>query len=85
MIYTCPCCGYLSLTSEIFDICDICFWEDDPICRNEPDFIGGANGYLSLRQAQLNFSVIGACDKAFLKDVRKPNIGDKKDPNWRPY
>lgn len=28
--FTCPCCGYITLESEHeYDICPICFWEDD--------------------------------------------------------
>ena len=30
--YTCPCCGYKTLDEEppnTYDICEICFWEDD--------------------------------------------------------
>lgn len=29
-MYTCPCCGYKSLTEmAAYDICSYCFWEDD--------------------------------------------------------
>lgn len=48
---TCPCCGYKTLDdASIYDICDICFWEDDIIQFNNPDYEGGAN-IISLRQA----------------------------------
>ncbi|WP_110113988.1 CPCC family cysteine-rich protein [Bacillus sp. CGMCC 1.16541] len=84
MKYTCPCCGYISLDSEIHDICDICNWQDEPVSRTEPDFEGGVNGNVTLRQAQSNFAEFGACEKAFLKVVRKPNEQDKRDPKWKP-
>jgi len=31
--YPCPCCGYLVFTEPpgSYDICSICFWEDDPV------------------------------------------------------
>lgn len=32
MKYTCPCCGYKTLDEEptdTYEICKICFWEDD--------------------------------------------------------
>ncbi|WP_309446938.1 CPCC family cysteine-rich protein [Clostridium sp.] len=30
MKYKCLCCGYMTLeTSAEFDICHVCFWEDD--------------------------------------------------------
>jgi len=28
--YSCPCCGYLTLPERgAYDICPVCFWEDD--------------------------------------------------------
>ncbi|MBJ8192719.1 hypothetical protein JDS79_38930, partial [Bacillus cereus] len=44
--YTCPCCGYKTLNDEppgTYDICEICFWEDDGIQFADPDYDGGAN------------------------------------------
>lgn len=82
--YTCPCCGYKTLESEHeYDICPICFWEDDDIQFDDADFSGGAND-VSLRQAQKNYSQFGACQKNMLNHVRKPNKGDVKDSNWKP-
>lgn len=79
---TCLCCGYITLTSEIHDICPICYWQDDPACWDKPDFIGGANG-ISLRVAQQNFLSFGACEKSMLDCVRSSNENDKKDSNWK--
>ncbi|RDW17715.1 CPCC family cysteine-rich protein [Oceanobacillus chungangensis] len=76
MKYTCLCCGYLTLDEEppgTYNICGICFWEDDDVQYNDPNYEGGAN-VPSLRQAQQNF----------IKFVRKPNQEDIKDPNWKP-
>ena len=82
--YTCPCCGYKTLQSEHeYDICPICFWEDDDIQFDDVDFAGGAND-VSLRQAQKNYSEFSACQKDMIKYVRKPNKDDVKDSNWRP-
>ncbi|WFD09784.1 CPCC family cysteine-rich protein [Tepidibacter hydrothermalis] len=81
---TCPCCGYKTLEdNSIYDICEICYWEDDPIQFINPDYIGGANT-TSLRQAQKNFIHIGACDKDCLDVVRKITEKDAKDLNWKP-
>jgi RNAse (barnase) inhibitor barstar len=83
---TCLCCGYKTLEdNSIFGICPVCFWEDDTVCWGNADFIGGANGYVSLREAQKNFIMYGACDKDSLDIVRKPELFEKKDMNWRPY
>lgn len=86
MNYTCPCCGYLTLDEKphgTYDICSICFWEDDDVQYNDPNYEGGAN-VPSLRQAQQNFIKFGACDEGSIKFVRKPNQEDIKDPNWKP-
>ncbi|MCP3762790.1 CPCC family cysteine-rich protein [Domibacillus sp. A3M-37] len=83
MKYTCPCCGYKTLDEEppgTFDICEICYWEDDNVQFDDPDFEGGAN-VVSLRQAQRNFAKLGACEKDFIKYVRKPNKSDLKGFN----
>jgi len=81
--YTCPCCGYKTLENEHeYDICPICFWEDDPLQYDEID-LSGAN-HVSLRQAQKNYSKFGACQKDMLKHVRKPNENDVKDSSWEP-
>ncbi|MRC19498.1 hypothetical protein GH866_28460 [Bacillus thuringiensis] len=79
MKYTCPCCGYKTLEEEppgTFDICSICFWEDDNVQFDDPDYEGGANED-SLRQYQ----------KAFLmRNVnRKLTDNNERDPNWRPF
>ncbi len=95
--YKCLCCGYKTMDEErgSFDICPVCFWEDDmfitPI-KNEDekfelihlhfdddneyekylDIPSGANHGLTLREGRANFIEFGACDKSFIKNVRKP-------------
>lgn len=83
--YTCPCCGYKTLEEEppgTHDICPICFWEDDWVQFDEPDYEGGANN-VSLREAQKNFINFGASEKKVLPSVRKPTKHDIKDPAWK--
>ncbi|MGM0878372.1 MAG: CPCC family cysteine-rich protein [Bacillota bacterium] len=87
MKYTCPCCGYKTLDEEppgTYDICGICFWEDDGVQYRDPDYEDGANEG-SLRQAQQNFIKFGACSEGSIKFVRKPNKEDIKDPSWKPF
>lgn len=84
--YVCPCCGYKTLAAEYrgsHEICPICFWEDDGVQFDDPDFEGGANP-MSLRQAQRNFQLLGACEEAMSSFVRQPAADDEKDENWRP-
>lgn len=53
----CPCCGYRTL-DELghFDICDICWWEDDGQTDADADKVyGGPNEDLSLTKARANF------------------------------
>ncbi|WBW96674.1 CPCC family cysteine-rich protein [Oceanirhabdus sp. W0125-5] len=74
--YVCPCCGYLTLEEPTgsYDICPICFWEDEGM-YDDPDEISGANG-VSLRVAQQNFKEFNACAKKCLQYVRKPTEDD---------
>jgi len=44
--HPCPCCGYRTLELQppgTYEICDICFWEDDGVQYDDPDYKGGAN------------------------------------------
>jgi hypothetical protein len=52
--------------------------------ESEPDSIVGANAGLSLRQAQRNVAVFGACDEVNARDTRKPGPDDLRDPQWKP-
>lgn len=78
MKYACPCCGYKTLQQEppgTYEICEICFWEDDDVQFNDPDYEGGAN-LESLRQYH----------KAFIagRVNRQPNNKDERAPSWKP-
>ena len=72
--FKCPCCGYLTYTREpsgTYDICPVCYWEDDPVQLEDENFEGGANK-VSLVQARKNFEEFGACEKRLLPYVREP-------------
>ena len=72
--YECPCCGFLTLSEPppgTFEICPVCFWEDDNVQYDDHDYKGGANEE-SLNEAKRNFTAIGAVSKKHIKDVRKP-------------
>jgi hypothetical protein len=72
--YRCPCCGYRTLNERgAFEICPVCFWEDDGQDEGDVDTVrGGPNGSLSLRAARHNFERIGASDERSLTSVRAP-------------
>ena len=67
-----------------FDICEVCFWEDDPVQLENPDYEGGANK-VSLRQGQINFSKFGACEREMIKHIRKPFEEEQRDADWKPF
>jgi hypothetical protein len=84
--FPCPCCGYKTFSHKpngSYDICEVCFYEDNPNQLEEPDYKGGANP-MSLRQAQQNFLKFGACDREMLRNVRPPAKDEQRDENWKP-
>jgi hypothetical protein len=81
---TCACCGFDTIEEKgNYEICKICFWEDDGVQEADPWFERGAN-VPSLFQAQINYKKYGAMEERFIKDVRSPNQKDVKNPKWRP-
>ena len=84
MKHTCKCCGFKTLEEEptgSYEICPVCFWEDDFVQSEDPDFEGGPNRP-SLRQAQANFMEFGASARRLLEHVRSPRADEPKDPAW---
>jgi hypothetical protein len=69
----CQVCGYKTISEHgSFEVCEVCFWEDDGIYVNSDEIKGGPNGDLSLNQARKNYQEFGAVEKRFINDVRKP-------------
>ncbi|MCU4350920.1 CPCC family cysteine-rich protein [Acinetobacter ursingii] len=72
--YPCVCCGFLTRPepcNDDYDICAVCFWENDPVQNDDPEFSGGAN-IPSLTQARINFKKFGAKEQGSVKNVRTP-------------
>jgi hypothetical protein len=73
----CPACGHLVFDLDdgwpgSYDICDVCWWEDDPVQFRWPFRRGGANGG-SLFEWQQKLGDAG------------PSATDVPvDPHWRP-
>jgi hypothetical protein len=82
--HTCPCCGYLTFSEDPgnYEICHVCFWEDDPVQLLDPWFQGGANK-ISLLEAQKNYSELRVSEARFISDVKGVLPGDVRDPTWR--
>jgi hypothetical protein len=70
----CPCCGCRTLGERsIYDICPVCFWEDDGQDDHNADEVwGGPNGALSLSEARANYRAFGASSERRKQFVRPP-------------
>ena len=72
--YQCPCCGNYTISEKppgTYEICPVCYWEDDDVQYSDPGFEGGAND-MSLNEAREKYLKIGAIGSEFLSKVRKP-------------
>lgn len=81
--YPCPCCGYFTLDEKSpgsFEICPVCYWQDDGQQFDNPTYAGGANE-LSLSEARLNFQKYGAISREFI-DVVRPPLDEEKPPKY---
>jgi hypothetical protein len=66
----CPCCDYFTLEQRAdWDICPVCFWEDDGHDLDRQDERSGCNRELTLRQARENFMRLGACESRLVQYV----------------
>ena len=77
--YQCKCCGYYTLDMSpegSYEICPVCYWEDDSVQSKDSDYTGGAN-IVSLNVAKTNFSSFGASDRRFIKYVRSPSLEER--------
>src|SRR5947209_1940161 len=83
--YPCPCCGHLTFVEPpgSYDICRLCFWEDDIAMLRWPTTGGGANR-APLVEAQRNYAEFGGSDRGHLVHVRPPQEGDRVEAGWRP-
>ncbi len=70
----CPCCGCKTLSERGgYEICEVCYWEDDGQDDHDADVIrGGPNAALSLSEARANYLRFGACEEKMVENVRPP-------------
>ncbi|GAB2470014.1 membrane protein [Hymenobacter qilianensis] len=79
--YQCPCCAYYTFQEPAtghYDICPVCYWEDDPIQHADPAYEGGAN-QVSLNQARINYRDLGVTEPPFKRYVRPPKQEELPD------
>lgn len=80
--YPCPCCGFFTLSQPppgTYGLCPVCYWEDDLVQFENPDYEGGANAE-SLNMARSNFARFGASSMAAV-DVVRPPTEDEREPS----
>lgn len=66
----CDCCDYFTIPEgHDYEICPVCFWEQDVFGVSEPDASSGANHGLSLHEGRDNFLALGACAARFMQNV----------------
>ena len=86
--YQCPCCGNYTLGGRGgFEICKVCFWEDDDgddtYGQPSPEIeerLWGPN-HVHLRQARENYLAFGAAEEKDTQHVRAPR--EDEMPNAR--
>jgi hypothetical protein len=72
----CQCCGAKSIEEQgSYEICPVCFWEDDGI--TDENVNSGAN-HLTLKEARENYKKYKACSIEFVNYVKKINDDDFK-------
>lgn len=83
--FPCACCGHLVFDERVgsYEICPVCFWEDDLIQTRWPHYTGGANK-LSLIECQRNYQTFGAKQARVLKHVRPAAQNEPVDAGWYP-
>ena len=74
--YACPCCQYFTLDEDhYYQICPVCFWEDDGAIKDE-DY-GGPN-HMTLGEGRKAYLRIGSCNANMLKHCRQPHDDEKQ-------
>lgn len=82
--WPCPCCGFRTLSKRnAYELCPVCYWEDDPHQANQPKSPDGANA-VSLIAGQRAYARMGAMADVFRTKVRQPRKDEGRDPGWRP-
>lgn len=81
--YPCPCCGFMTLRLPppgTHELCPVCWWEDDGVQFDDPDYQGGANDE-SLNMARANFRQFGASSPSAVPWVRQPLPEERQGSN----
>jgi len=75
----CPCCGYATLSERGgFEICEVCFWEDDGQDSEDADIERGGPNQTSLTVARRNYLKYRASDERAVAHVRSPRSDEPR-------
>lgn len=83
--YICPCCENYTFEEKpgnTYQICPVCYWEDDRREYEDEEYDGGANG-ISLKEARANYKAFGAVSEKMIPHVRKPEEDEMSGIDWR--
>lgn len=74
MRYRCPCCHYKTLEERGgYDICPVCFWEDDGQDDQDADTVRVITpNHMSLTQGRENYRRFGVSQERLIPHVRPP-------------
>ena len=78
--FKCDCCGYFTLPADemgYYQVCSVCYWEDDAVQSADPELARGANS-ISLNEARENFLKLGAMDMRSTEYARDPLENEKE-------
>ncbi len=73
--YPCQCCEYFTIRNPKeygYELCEVCFWEDDGYGDSTPDAPSAPNGEMTLNEAKKNFKLYKACDEFSVDSCRDP-------------
>lgn len=75
----CPCCGYNTLEERnMYEICPICFWEDDGSDNNSLDEDTSGPNHMTLREARSNYFLYKSISQRTADYTRLPTLSEVK-------
>jgi Cysteine-rich CPCC len=81
--HACPCCGHRTLAERAgFEICPVCFWEDDGQDDVDAHVDRGGPNRGTLWLARANFLKFGACEGVAKQHVRRPTGDEPQARQW---
>ncbi|MFB9845542.1 CPCC family cysteine-rich protein [Mucilaginibacter ginsenosidivorans] len=80
-LISCPCCGYKTLpTRSEYDICMVCYWEDDGLSGSDANRYSSVNK-MTLDDVKRNFENLGVIAVEFLRHVDQDRLLQFEKPN----